>query len=198
MAIPPDTDDKAANPGSYEQAAGRERFRQFGDHLNAMDVAKGPQRDAESAKRKAGLSKYVAGYSSAMGTAQTYGGNRSTSKPRPIRGPGARPNTPVGGGRGLNPGNPGPNKRPNTTMPNRPGNQAPGGTPPTMVGNRGGNGRAIGGSSGNGNMVGNPGARNGIGTPGKYSLTDGIGRTNGNGGMIGNRGNSNGIGNRRT
>jgi len=83
-------------------------------------------------------------------------------------------------------------------MPNRPGNQAPGGTPPTMVGNRGGNGRAIGGSSGNGNMVGNPGARNGIGTPGKYSLTDGIGRTNGNGGMIGNRGNSNGIGNRRT
>ena len=218
MAIPPDTDDKAANPGSYEQSAGRERFRQFGDHLNAMDVAKGPQRDAESAKRKAGLSKYVAGYSSAMGTAQTYGGNRSTSKPRPIRGPGARPNTPVGGGRGLNPGNPGPNKRPNTTMPNRPGNQAPGGTPPTMVGNRGGNGRAIGGSSGNGNMVGNrggngigatgssgngnmvgnPGARNGIGTPGKYSLTDGIGRTNGNGGMIGNRGNSNGIGNRRT
>jgi hypothetical protein len=119
MAIPPDTDDKAANPGSYEQAAGRERFRQFGDHLNATDVAKGPQRDAESAKRKAGLSKYVAGYSSAMGTAQTYGGNRSASKPRPIRGPGntgaPKPPRPIRG-----PGNPG-----RTTNAPRPGTPNP-------------------------------------------------------------------------
>jgi len=67
-------------------------------------------------------------------TADLYGGN-GISKPRPIRGPGARPNTPVGGGRGLNPGNPGPNKRPNTTMPNRPGNRAPGGASPNMNNN---------------------------------------------------------------
>jgi hypothetical protein len=125
MAIPPDTDDKAANPGSPQAAGEREQFRQFGDHLEARDIADGPQRAAESAKRKAGLSKYVAGYSSAMGTAQTYGGNRSASKPRPIRGPGGSqgpiaPKNPVGGGRGLNPGNPGPNKRPNTGMSNKP------------------------------------------------------------------------------
>ena len=132
IATPPDEDSKAANPGGFEQAAGRERFRQFGDHLEARDIADVDKRAAISAKRKAGLSKYVAGYSSAMGTAQTYGGNRSTSKPRPIRGPGTRPNTPVGGGRGLNPGNPGPNKRPNTTLPYRPGNRAPGGASPYL------------------------------------------------------------------
>jgi hypothetical protein len=108
MAIPPDTDDKAANPGSPQAAGEREQFRQFGDHLEARDIADGPQRAAESAKRKAGLSKYVAGYGSAMGTAQTYGGNRSTSKPRPIRGPG-------GTGHGA-----GSTRRPNTGMSNKP------------------------------------------------------------------------------
>ena len=57
MAIPPDTDDKAA--GSPGDAAARQQFQKFGDHLNAMDIADGPQRAAESAKRKAGLNRYV-------------------------------------------------------------------------------------------------------------------------------------------
>jgi len=58
MAIPPDEDSKAA-AGSPGDAAARQQFQKFGDHLNAMDIADGPQRAAESAKRKAGLNRYV-------------------------------------------------------------------------------------------------------------------------------------------
>jgi hypothetical protein len=106
MAIPPDTDDKAMTD---EQAAG---LRAAGDYFGDKDKGKGRIQKFYSDTQSIGKA-----------TADSYGGNGSTSKPRPIRGPGnpgARPNTPVGGGRGLNPGNPGPLKRPNTTMPNRP------------------------------------------------------------------------------
>ena len=142
MAIPPDTNDKAEYTDTQ-----RAEFQKFGDHLEARDIGDVDKRAAISAKRKAGLGKVVAGYSSAMGTAQTYGGNRSTSKPRPTSVGGGRGITPgrplppksVGGGRGLNPGNPGPNKRPRTTLEYRPGNRTPNKTPDTTLEYRPGN-----------------------------------------------------------
>jgi hypothetical protein len=118
MAIPPDEDSKGMTD---EQAAG---LRAAGQYFGDKDKGKGRIQKFYSDTQSMGKA-----------TADLYGGN-GISKPRPIRGPGARPNTPVGGGRGLNPGNPGPNKRPNTTMPNRPGNRAPGGASPNMNNNK--------------------------------------------------------------
>jgi hypothetical protein len=118
MAIPPDTDDKAEYTDTQ-----RAEFRKFGDHLNARDIADGPQRAAEAAKRQAGLKKYVGNV--ALGAA----GSASSS---PVGDTGRVAPRPVGGGRGNTPGRPlvaprTPGRRPapmpvpNRTMPITPG-----------------------------------------------------------------------------
>jgi len=106
MAIPPDTDDKAA--GSPGDAAARQEFQKFGDHLEARDIADGPQRAAESAKRKAGLNRYV----SAVGASGlTHNKTPKTPmSPGGMGGPGAskrpgsmsnKPNRPIASGSGT-------------------------------------------------------------------------------------------------
>ena len=177
MAIPPDTNDKAEYTDTQ-----RAEFRKFGDHLHARDIADGPQRAAEAAKRQAGLRKYVGNI--VIGGAGSAGNvsindNRGTSKPRPASVGGGRglspgrggdsiaPRNPVGGGRGLNPGNPGPNKRPNTTLPYRPGNRAPGGASPYLSNKPN---RPASGSPGAGGPRRNP--------PAKPASSGGGGRSN--------------------
>jgi hypothetical protein len=102
-----DEDSKAAvgSPGDAAARQQRQEFQKFGDHLEARDIADGPQRAAESAKRKAGLTKYVsavgaAGLSSnkTPHTPMSPGGLNMTPK-RP--GMSNKPNRPIASGSGT-------------------------------------------------------------------------------------------------
>ena len=121
-----DEDDEIATPPDEDAKA--DSWEKFGSWIRGEDAGQGDQ-----AKLSASRGSQLRGWAGALGAAQMHGASGSPSK-RPIRD--AQPRTPrptpVGGGRGLNPGNPGPNKRPNTTLPYRPGNRAPGGASPYL------------------------------------------------------------------
>lgn len=70
--------------GSPVAAAERERIKQWQNWLQAADVT-GPGKAAESKRRVDGIKKFGDAYSSAMGTAQTYGGYKPKAKPAPSK-----------------------------------------------------------------------------------------------------------------
>ena len=61
-----------------------DRLKKWQDWLAAADVT-GPGKAAESKRRVDGIKKFGDAYSSAMGTAQTYGGYKPKAKPAPSK-----------------------------------------------------------------------------------------------------------------
>lgn len=70
--------------GSPVAAAERQRIKQWQDWLAAADVT-GPGKAAESKRRVDGIKKFGDAYSSAMGTAQSYGGYKPKASPAPSK-----------------------------------------------------------------------------------------------------------------
>jgi hypothetical protein len=75
---------RSSQGGSPLAAGERERIKQFTNWLQASDVG-GPNKSTVAKRRQDGIKKFGEAYSSAMGTAQTYGGYKpkSSTKPKP-------------------------------------------------------------------------------------------------------------------